>query len=51
MLTFIRRKWFTLPALSKYTAKAIKDINPAYRVGGPATAGNGWIDETIQFTN
>ena len=28
-------------------AKAIKDVCPAYKVGGPATATAGWIKETI----
>lgn len=31
------------------TAKAVKDVSPEYRVGGPATAGRGWITETIDF--
>ena len=31
------------------TAKAIKSVSPAYRVGGPATAGCGWISEFIRF--
>jgi len=31
------------------TAKAIKSVSPAYRVGGPATAGCGWISEFIEF--
>jgi len=31
------------------TAKAIKSVSPAYRVGGPATAGCGWIPEFIRF--
>jgi len=31
------------------TAKAIKSVSPAYRVGGPATAGCGWIPEFIGF--
>jgi xylan 1,4-beta-xylosidase len=31
------------------TAKAIKSVSPAYRVGGPATAGCGWISEFINF--
>lgn len=30
-------------------AKAVKSVNQNYRVGGPATAGNGWIKETIDF--
>lgn len=35
--------------LYQYTVKAIKSIDPAYRVGGPATAGAGWVPETIKF--
>jgi xylan 1,4-beta-xylosidase len=31
------------------TAKAIKAIDPALRVGGPATANNAWIPELIGF--
>ncbi len=31
------------------TAKAIKSVSPDYRVGGPATAGCGWISEFIEF--
>jgi xylan 1,4-beta-xylosidase len=31
------------------TARAIKSVAPAYRVGGPATAGNAWIPEMIDF--
>ena len=31
------------------TARAIKSVNPDYRVGGPGTAGCGWITEFIQF--
>lgn len=31
------------------TARAIKDVSPAYRVGGPATAGCAWIPELINF--
>ena len=31
------------------TARAIKDVNPAYRVGGPATAGCAWVPEFIDF--
>jgi xylan 1,4-beta-xylosidase len=33
--------------LYDYTVKAIKDVNPEYKVGGPATAGNAWITEMI----
>lgn len=29
-------------------ARAVKIVNPAYRVGGPATAGMKWIDELIE---
>lgn len=35
--------------LYQETAKTIKSLSPAYRVGGPATAGNAWIPETIDF--
>jgi xylan 1,4-beta-xylosidase len=31
------------------TARTIKAISPKFRVGGPATAGNAWIPETIAF--
>jgi xylan 1,4-beta-xylosidase len=35
--------------LYKYSANAIKSVNPAYRVGGPATAGAAWESELIEF--
>jgi xylan 1,4-beta-xylosidase len=35
--------------LYEVTARAIKSVSPDFRVGGPATAGNGWIPETIAF--
>lgn len=35
--------------LYQETAKAIKSVSSTYRVGGPATAGNAWIPETINF--
>src|SRR5678815_3245050 len=35
--------------LYSVTARAIKKASPDYRVGGPATAGNGWVKETIDF--
>ena len=35
--------------LYKYSAKAVKDVNPAYRIGGPATAGNAWVPEIIEY--
>ena len=31
------------------TARAIKSVNPDYQVGGPATAGCGWVPEFIHF--
>ena len=31
------------------TARAIKSVNKNYKVGGPATAGSGWITEFIDF--
>ena len=33
--------------LYKTAARAIKSIDASYKVGGPATAGSGWIDETL----
>ena len=35
--------------LYEATARAIKSVSPDYRVGGPATAGNGWVPETIDM--
>ena len=35
--------------LYEHAAKAIKSVNQAYQVGGPATAGAGWVPETIDF--
>jgi xylan 1,4-beta-xylosidase len=32
------------------TSAAVKRVNPAYRVGGPATAGAGWVPEFIAHT-
>ena len=43
-----REEYFKLYA---YSVKAIKGINPAYRVGGPATAGAAWESEMIDFCN
>lgn len=31
------------------TVRAIKSVSPHYRVGGPATAGNGWITDIIDI--
>ncbi len=41
-----RAEYFKLYAA---TARAVKAVDAAYRVGGPATAGEGWIDETCAF--
>jgi xylan 1,4-beta-xylosidase len=35
--------------LYETTARAIKRADPLYRVGGPSTAGFGWIKETLDF--
>ncbi|MBN1924644.1 MAG: hypothetical protein JW798_02305 [Prolixibacteraceae bacterium] len=35
--------------LYKYSAKAVKSVNPEYRVGGPGTAGAAWEEEMIDF--
>lgn len=35
--------------LYETTARAIKSVDPTYRVGGPATAGSGWIPETLAY--
>ena len=35
--------------LYSYSAKAIKSVNPSYRVGGPGTAGAAWESEMIDF--
>lgn len=31
------------------TARAIKSVNPHYKVGGPATAGCGWVPDFIHY--
>ncbi len=36
-------------SLYQETARAIKMVSSAYRVGGPATAGNAWIPEMIDY--
>ncbi len=33
--------------LYETSARAVKSVDQAYRVGGPATAGSGWINETL----
>ncbi|HEX8606418.1 MAG TPA: glycoside hydrolase, partial [Pseudoduganella sp.] len=35
--------------LYAHAARAIKSVSPAYRVGGPATAGAAWVPETIAY--
>jgi len=35
--------------LYESSARALKSVDPSYRVGGPATAGSGWIDETLAY--
>lgn len=35
--------------LYKYSVNAVKSVNPAYRVGGPGTAGAAWEPEMIEF--
>jgi len=35
--------------LYETTARAVKSVSPDYRVGGPATAGRGWVADTINF--
>ena len=42
----LRAKYYEL---YESTARAIKAVDGSYRVGGPATAGSGWIDETLAF--
>ncbi len=35
--------------LYKYSAEAVKSVNPDYKVGGPATAGAAWEPEFIEY--
>jgi xylan 1,4-beta-xylosidase len=35
--------------LYEHSVHGVKSVDPTYRVGGPATAGEGWIDETLAF--
>ncbi|MBA0882980.1 GH39 family glycosyl hydrolase [Flavobacterium undicola] len=35
--------------LYEYAARGIKAVNKDFKVGGPATAGAGWVPETIEF--
>ncbi|WP_163398477.1 GH39 family glycosyl hydrolase [Flavobacterium fluviatile] len=36
--------------LYDYAARGVKAVNKDFKVGGPATAGAGWVPETIEFT-
>lgn len=44
--TGTRKDYFTL---YQVTANAIKAIDPSLKVGGPATARDGWIEEFLEF--
>jgi xylan 1,4-beta-xylosidase len=35
--------------LYRHTARALKEVDPGLRVGGPATAANAWISEFLDF--
>lgn len=35
--------------LYEITAKAVKEVNPKLKVGGPATAGSEWLPEFLEF--
>ncbi|MET0264184.1 MAG: glycoside hydrolase [Duganella sp.] len=37
--------------LYAHAARAVKSVNPRYKVGGPATAGAAWIPETITYAD
>lgn len=41
-----RAEYYKLYAAS---ARGVKSVDATYRVGGPATAGEGWIDETLAY--
>jgi len=41
-----QQDYFTL---LQSTVLALKSVNPAFKVGGPATCQSGWITETVQF--
>lgn len=43
-----QEQYFTL---YKYSVEAIKSVNTAYRVGGPATAGAAWVPAMIAFAH
>ena len=44
--TGTRKDYFTL---YEYTAAAIKNVDSGFKVGGPATAKNEWIEEFLEF--
>jgi xylan 1,4-beta-xylosidase len=35
--------------LYEASARAVKSVDPSFRVGGPATAAAGWIDDLLEF--
>jgi len=41
-----QREYFKL---YRYTAEAIKNVDPSFRVGGPATAKSEWIEDFVAF--
>lgn len=44
--TVARAEYFKL---YESAVRGVRSVDAAYRVGGPATAGEGWIDETLAF--
>lgn len=46
---FYTNKFEDYQPLYAHASRAVKSVNPAYRVGGPGTAGNGWITELIEY--
>jgi xylan 1,4-beta-xylosidase len=47
--SFFKGDMATYFKLYDYTSRAIKAVNKDYKVGGPATAGNKWIPEIIDY--
>ena len=45
-MAYAQKEYFKL---YKVTAEAVKAVDPKYKVGGPATAGNAWVPEMIDF--
>jgi xylan 1,4-beta-xylosidase len=46
---FYTTKFADYEPMYTVAAKAVKSVNAAYRVGGPGTAGNGWVTELIEY--